>query len=313
MENGTTNRHCYPPSPYARPVLFDLAMPFISALFVYPVKSCRAIALTDALIERDGLQWDRRWMVVDAGGRFVSQREYPAMARIATALGTDALHLRADGASGELSVPFAPLAHAARVPVSVWDDRFDALDEGDAAARWLSDVIGVPVRLVRFADDVTRLASRKWTQGVDAPTRFADAFPLLVTADASLAELNGRLAAKGVPPLPMDRFRPNVVLGGTDAFDEDFAGTLSIGAGAGVVLRVAKPCARCPITTVDQSSGTIDPRWPHEPLDTLATYRANPRVGGGLAFGQNAIVVDGAGQRLRVGDAVDLELDFDGE
>lgn len=297
-------------------------MPFISALYVYPVKSCRAIAVTDALIERDGLQWDRRWMVVDANGRFVSQREYPSMARIVTALTADALHLRADDAPGELVVPLVPLVHsdapaqAARVPVTVWNDSFDALDEGDAAARWLSAVIGAPLRLVRFADDVTRLASRKWTGGVDAPTRFADGFPLLVTADASLAELNGRLAAKGVPPLPMNRFRPNVVLGGTDAFDEDFAGTLSIGAadaGGSVVLRAVKPCARCPITTVDQTTGTIDPRWPHEPLDTLAVYRANPRVDGGLTFGQNAIVVDGVGRRLRVGDQVEVEVDFDGD
>jgi len=286
------------------------AMPFISALFVYPVKSCAAIALTDALLEREGLQWDRRWMVVDTTGRFVSQREYPSMARISTVLGADALHLCVDGAATELVVPFVPPAQAARVRVTVWRDSFDALDEGDTAARWLSAAIGAPVRLVRFADDVTRLANRKWTKDIDAPTHFADGYPLLVTADASLAELNGRLREKGVPSLPMDRFRPNVVLGGTDAFDEDFAATLSIGA---VVLRVVKPCARCPITTVDQATGTIDPRWPHEPLDTLATYRANPRVDGGLTFGQNTIVQAGAGQRLRVGADVELALDFDGE
>jgi uncharacterized protein YcbX len=288
-------------------------MAFISALFVYPVKSCRAIALTDVLIERDGLQWDRRWMVIDAAGRFVSQREYPSMARIATTLGADALHLRVDDRDTELFLPFVPPAQAARVPVTVWSDRFEALDEGDAAARWISDVIGAALRCVRFADDVTRLASPRWTKGLDAPTRFADGFPLLVTADASLTELNGRLGAKGVTPLPMNRFRPNVVLGGTEAFDEDFAGTLTIGAVGDVVLRVAKPCARCPITTLDQATGATDPRWPHEPLDTLAGYRANPRVDGGLTFGQNAIVVEGVGQRLRVGDAVDVELDFDGE
>ena len=286
------------------------AMPFISALFVYPVKSCAAIALTDALLEPEGLQWDRRWMVVDGAGRFVSQREYPSMARISTALRADALHLRADGAATELVIPFTLPAHAARVPVTVWRDSFDALDEGDAAARWFSAAIGAPLRLVRFADDVTRLANRKWTRGIDAPTHFADGYPLLVTADASLAELNGRLRAKGAPALPMDRFRPNLVLGGTDAFDEDFAATLSIGP---VVLRTAKPCARCPITTVDQASGAIDPRWPHEPLDTLATYRANPRVDGGLTFGQNAIVEAGAGQRLRVGDEVELAVDFGDE
>jgi uncharacterized protein YcbX len=294
-------------------------MPFITALFVYPVKSCRAIAMTDVLIERDGLQWDRRWMVVDAQGNAVSQREYPSMARIEPTLGADALHLRVDGAGTALTLPFETPAHAARVPVSVWSHGLQALDEGDDAARWFSDAIGAPVRLVRFADDVTRLASRKWTKDLDAPTRFNDEFPLLVTAEASLADLNGRLGAKGVSPLPMSRFRPNVVLGGTEAFDEDFAGTLSIGAADGdgaranVVLRAVKPCARCQITTLDQSSGLTDPRWPHEPLDTLAAYRANPKVDGGLTFGQNAIVVEGVGRRLRVGDTVELELDFGAE
>ena len=289
-------------------------MPFISALFVYPVKSCAGIPLDDALIEADGLQWDRRWMIVGANGRFVSQREYPSMARIITALGDDALHLHADRASAGLSLPFATPANAARVPVSVWKDSFDALDEGEAAAQWVSGVIGAPLRLVRFADDVTRLASRKWTRDVEAPTRFADGFPLLVTTDASLAELNGRLDAKGVPPLPMNRFRPNVVLGDTEAFDEDFVGTATVGANGDadpVVLRFVKPCARCPITTVDQATGAADPHWPHEPLDTLAGYRADARVDGGLTFGQNAVVVAGVGKRLRVGDAVELELAFD--
>lgn len=281
-------------------------MPFISALFVYPVKSCRGIALDEAQLESHGLRWDRHWMVVDATGRFVSQREYPAMALIATELAADALHLRTPNGA-ELVLSYAAPAHLTRVPVSVWRDCFDALDEGDAAARWMSAAIGAPLRLVRFADDVTRLASRDWTRDTDAPTRFADGFPLLVASDASLAELNGRLGDKGVDALPMNRFRPNVVIGDIEAFDEDYVDTLTVD---GVVLRLVKPCARCPITTVDQAAGDFDARWPYEPLDTLATYRADPRVDGGLTFGQNAIVVEGAGQRLRVGAPVDVELSF---
>jgi uncharacterized protein len=281
-------------------------MPFISALFVYPVKSCRGIALDEALLESHGLRWDRHWMVVDATGRFVSQREYPAMALIVTELAADGLHLRTPGGA-ELVLPYIASPDLARVPVSVWRDRFDALDEGDEAGRWISAAIGAPLRVVRFADDVTRLASRDWTGDAESPTRFADGFPLLVTSDASLAELNGRLGEKGVDALPMNRFRPNVVLGDIEAFDEDYVETLTVD---GVVLRFVKPCARCPITTVDQARGDVDARWPHEPLDTLATYRANPRVDGGLTFGQNAIVVEGAGQRLRVGAPVDVELSF---
>ncbi|RQM50643.1 MOSC domain-containing protein [Paraburkholderia bannensis] len=289
-------------------------MSVIRALFVYPVKSCGAIALDQAQLETQGLAWDRHWMVVDANGRFVSQREYASMARIVPVFAQDGVQLSMDGVSGGLHLPFAPRGDEARVQATVWGDTFEALDEGDEAAQWFTRALGVPVRLVRFAHDVTRLASKKWTLDQDAPTQFADGFPILVTSESSLAELNARLAAKGAPALPMSRFRPNIVVDGGEAFDEDFIDTLSIedeDGGEAVVLRFVKPCARCPITTIDQLSGERDAQWPAEPLDTLQTFRADARVDGGLTFGQNATVLAGAGKRLAVGAQAQWEYRFE--
>ncbi|MEQ0772065.1 MOSC N-terminal beta barrel domain-containing protein [Paraburkholderia tropica] len=289
-------------------------MSVIRALFVYPVKSCGAIALDQAQLETQGLAWDRHWMVVDANGRFVSQREYASMARIVPVFAQDGVQLSMDGVSGGLHLPFAPRGDEARVQATVWGDTFEALNEGDEAAHWFTRALGVPVRLVRFAHDVTRLASKKWTLDQDAPTQFADGFPILVTSESSLAELNARLAAKGAPALPMSRFRPNIVVDGGEAFDEDFIDTLSIedeDGGEAVVLRFVKPCARCPITTIDQLSGERDAQWPAEPLDTLQTFRADARVDGGLTFGQNATVLAGAGKRLAVGAQAQWEYRFE--
>ena len=291
-------------------------MPVVRALFVYPVKSCGAIALDRSQLDVKGLQWDRHWMLVDETGRFVSQREYAAMGRIVPAFVEGGVRLTMDGMSEALHLPFEPHSGDTRIrtTVTVWKDTFEALDEGDHAAQWFTQALGVPVRLVRFAQDVTRLASRKWTNDEDVPTQFADGFPLLVTSEASLAELNARLAAKGVPPVPMSRFRPNIVVDGGEAFDEDFIDTLTIESASGgeeIVLRFAKPCARCPITTIDQQTGEHNAQWPAEPLDTLAAFRADPRVDGGLTFGQNAMVVTGAGARVAVGAQAQWEYRFE--
>ena len=285
-------------------------MAVIRALFVYPVKSCGGIALDAAQLRAEGLEWDRHWMVVDEAGRMVSQREHPRMARIVCAFVEDGVRLSCADLDSELILPFAPAAEARRVSATVWRDTVDALDEGDEAARWMTRAVGLPVRVVRFAPDATRHANRKWTNGADVPTQFADGYPLLVTSEASLADLNARLAAKGAPAVPMNRFRPNLVVEGEGAFEEDFVETMAIDGGA-VVLRFAKPCDRCPITTLDHRTGERDPRWAGEPLDTLMTFRADPRVNGGLTFGMNATVVAGAGRRIAVGAPVRWELRFD--
>lgn len=268
----------------------------------------------------EGFALDRRWMLIDASGRFVSQRECPALALIRPSCTADGLHLH-------ITAPgMSPLTLSCASPegpslaVSVWIDHFPARDVGDATAQWFSEFLGRAVRLVDFDPAVQRLASKKWTGDDDAPTRFADGFPFLVTNTASLDDLNRRMNAKGAPSIPMDRFRTNFVIDGLEAYEEDHIDVLTLWDDAkdacqpdGVpvaTLRFVKPCARCPIPTIDQTNGTTDTLWPHEPLDTLATYRADPRVGGGLTFGINAILIDGIGATLRPGMHVDYEIDF---
>jgi uncharacterized protein len=285
-------------------------MAVIRALFVYPVKSCGGIALDQAQLLAEGLKWDRNWMVVDETGQLATQRQHAAMARIACAFVEGGVRLSMTGMASSLFLPFEPQGEERRARVTVWKDTLDALDAGDEAAQWMTKAVGVSLRIVRFAPDVTRLANRKWTNDEDVPTHFADAFPLLVTNEASLADLNARLVAKGASPIPMTRFRPNIVVGGEEAFDEDFVETMSID-GAGVVLRFAKPCDRCPVTTIDQRTGERDTQWPNEPLDTLMTFRADPRVDGGLTFGVNATVVSGAGAQVAVGAQAEWEVRFD--
>lgn len=275
-------------------------MPTLSALYIYPIKSCSAIALEQAQITPWGLEWDRHWMLVDLNGRFLSQRRYPVMARIVPSFSAHSLVVSAPGVSS-LNVPLDAEAIQERRSVTLWKDRLRAFDEGVAAADWFSGVMGVSVRLVRFDATVRRLASKHWTGGVDAATQFADGFPFLVTAQASLDELNARLVAKGAPAIPMNRFRPNLVLSGLDAYDEDRIDTLVIDVDERIALRLVKPCARCSMPTIDQILGARNRQWPREPLDTMASYRANPRVGGGLTFGQNALIVKGEGQALRLG------------
>lgn len=288
-------------------------MPSISELNVYPIKSCGGIARDSVRLTPHGLEHDRDWMLVDAQGRFVTQRTHPALALVQPVLNGDGLDVRAPGmATLTLALDAAELAGAPSVAVTVWSDRVTALDAGDDAARWFSDFLGAPVRLVRFNPEAERVASRKWTGDATANVHFADGFPLLLVGEASLADLNARLSGKGVDPIPMNRFRPNVVLAGVDAYEEDYTDTLSIAAAGGdVLLRIVKPCSRCPIPTIDQARGAPDPRWPNEPTDTMSMYRGDSRLDGAVTFGQNAIVVAGAGDTLAVGQPVEVELRFD--
>jgi uncharacterized protein YcbX len=187
--------------------------------------------------------------------------------------------------------------------VQIWDDSVAASDCGDPAANWFSQALGVACRLVRFRADVVRPTSTKWTGGVASESRFSDAYPLLLIGAASLADLNGKLAAAGRAALPMNRFRPNLVVEGIDAFEEDYVESFRAGA---VELKPVKPCARCPIPSVDQATGEVGPN----PLDILQTYRALPKMDGATCFGMNCIVTAGAHGRLHVGQELDVNLAF---
>ncbi|QTF93842.1 MOSC N-terminal beta barrel domain-containing protein [Halomonas sp. BM-2019] len=273
----------------------------ITQLTIYPVKSLQGIPLREARLTAQGLAGDRRWMVVDDVGRFVTQRQLPGMARIGTGLEEDALVLTHPGMT-PLRVPLARPARE-RLPVYVWDDRCAALDEGDEARQWLGAVLGdlrgSGLRLVRFDErERRRVEPHCLLPGEQAHTGFADGYPFLVATTASLAALNRALEAGGGEALPMNRFRPNIVIEGGEPFAED--GWREI-AGDGWRLGLRKPCQRCKITTVDQISGEI--RHPGEPLKTLMALK--PRLAfQGAFFGQNAILLAGEGQPLRVGAGI---------
>ena len=264
----------------------------IAELYVYPVKSCRGIAVDDWPLEAAGLAHDREWMVVTPDGRFLTQRELPRLALVVPRLLDDRLVLAAPG-QGDLELPFA--AGAGRRDVVVWRDRCAAEDAGDAAGEWLTRFLGRPARLVRIAADARRVSDPQWAGDTGALTRFSDGYALLALSRASLDDLNRRLPA----PLPVDRFRPNLVLEGLAPYGEDALADFHAG---GAHLRGVKPCTRCVITTTRQSTGEPDGE---EPLKTLRTYRWDPKLRG-ILFGQNVIVVGGAGGRLSRGMPVRL-------
>ena len=276
----------------------------IAQLFIYPIKSCAGIEVKEAVLTDTGLDLDRAWMVVDEKGVFVTQREVPRMALIQPLLKTYDMIVKAPGMLA-LHVSIDEVEKA--VTVQVWEDTVKAFDMGDLAAQWFSDFLGKTVRLVRFDPEQTRLSSMKWTNGIEAKNGFDDGFAVLVTSVASLKVLNDKLAAEGEKPVTMQRFRPNVVLTGIDAHDEDRLDTLNIETQEGVAqLKNVKPCVRCTIPDVDLQSG----KQGTAVGDMLQSYRADPQMDGGITFGMNAIVLSGEDSMLRVGQAVGANYTF---
>jgi uncharacterized protein YcbX len=266
-------------------------------LFSYPVKSCAAISHRTTALDAFGLAWDRRWMLVDAAGHFASQRSVPGLAQIVPLLTAETLQLAAPG-QADLQLLLHGGAKTTR-EVSVWSDRVLAWDEGDIAADWFTRFAGVPLRLVRFPDTAVRPVSRQYATLPGSTTAFADGFPLLLATEESLADLNHRLGQRGATSVPMNRFRPNVVLAGADRpYAEDDWLALQLD---DLQLDIVKPCTRCVITTTDQVSGKIPE--PGEPLATLSTYR---RWGGNVVFTQN-VIAHGRGP-IQVGAPVRIAL-----
>lgn len=248
----------------------------LASLHIYPVKGLKGIDLAEARVTGRGLEYDRRFMVVDPEGEFFTQREYPKMATVWTEIAAGELRLSAPDFE-EVAVAAQPSKGEA-MNVRVWNSICPAIAPSREADRWLSDYLGARCRLV-YMPDTTRRAMNPLYGGSDGAVSFADGYPFLVTSEASLAELNARLAVK----LPMNRFRPNIVLSGNDAWEEDGWGEFRIGEAA---FRMAKPCGRCQVTTTDQATGDV--RGP-EPLATLATYRDSKEFG--VRFGMNAIAI----------------------
>jgi uncharacterized protein YcbX len=281
-------------------------MATLSDIIFYPVKSCAGISVAEAVLTEAGLEVggvsDREWMIVDEAGQFLTQREHPRMALVMPRLIGGVLELAAPGLPPH-AIALGQTAGGASIGVRLWDDVVQADDCGDASAAWFARAIGAPCRLVRFPASARRLTSTRWTGGLAAPTRFADGYPVLVIGTASLVDVNEKLVAAGRAALPMNRFRPNLVIDGIGAFEEDYVDQFTLGA---LSLKPVKPCPRCPIPSIDQATGIAG----DDPLDILQAYRRKPQLDDAVCVGMNCIVTAGAGERLRVGQAVDVLLAF---
>jgi uncharacterized protein YcbX len=266
----------------------------LATLQLHPVKSCASVALQEAWLTATGLDLDRAWMVVDEDGEMLTQRELPALALVTASPRLGEVVLRAPGM---LALHLRDDVVEAPCRVRVWDDEVPAFEMGALAAQWFSDYLAPHLgraskrlRLVRFDPDHPRLSPRRWTGAIDAPNLFSDGYPLLVASTASLDDLNRRLAERGAAPVTMQRFRPNLVLDGLQPWDEDHLDELRLDTEQGPVrLKLVKPCVRCQMPNVDPATAAVGP----EPGATLAGFRADPRLDGGITFGVNAIVAEG--------------------
>lgn len=255
----------------------------LTQLFVYPIKSAHGIAVSEARLTARGLEHDRRFMLVDADCAFLTQRQLPQMARLVPDIVGEALKIRWE--QELLEVPLTP-GDGSPLRVRVWRDEVDALDQGLKAAEFFSAALGQPVRLVYLPDSSVRAVDPQYAQAGDHVS-FADGFPYLVANEGSLADLNALLPK----PVPMSRFRPNLVVAGAAAYAEETWSEIRIG---DALFEIKKPCTRCAIITTDQETGRRDGK---EPLQTLArtrTWQGKP------IFAQNALCR--SGERVRCGD-----------
>ena len=260
----------------------------ISSLIYYPIKACRGFEVESAQVERMGFQDDRRLMVVTPEGDHVTQREFSKLAWVVPTLNAGSITLSAPD--------FDPLQFTIRKtgttqPVNIWDDKgVPAIDQGDESAQWFSDWLGTSVRLVRIADGIQRRIEKEYAVHADNHTGFADGYPILLISEESLQELNTQLET----PVPMNRFRPNLVVKGCEPSAEDSWNKIKIG---DVELAIVKPCARCVVTTIDK----VTLEQSKEPLKTLAKYRKHEL---GAIFGQNVIPINEG--RLQLGMNVEV-------
>jgi hypothetical protein len=265
-------------------------MPTVASLHVYPIKSCRGLDLTAVRFDQLGPLYDRRFMLVDENGAFLSQRKLPRLALITPRLGPTALVVSAPNMP-QLKVAMSQ-RDARRIEVQIWEHRGAAEDVGANAADWFSSFLEQPCRLVRWADDQLRPVDPKYARS-EAATTFNDGFPVLLMSEASVADLNKRMKQ----PLPMNRYRPNVVVRDLEPYAEDSWRRIRIGE---VELDVVKPCGRCATTTVDQLTGVPGT----EPLATLASYRRDQEGGNKVLLGQNC--VHRSLGSIRAGDPVEV-------
>lgn len=260
----------------------------LSGIYIYPIKSAAGISLNTAQVETRGFQYDRNWMLVDETGKFLTQRHFPRMALISVRLDKDQLVVKTPNRES-LSIPIN-IDSDHHIEVQVWNDVCDAIPLGEEISQWFSEFLEISCQLVYMPESLFRPVNPHYATDNDQVS-FADGFPFLLISEASLEDLNQRLDE----PVPMNRFRPNLVVSGCEAFAEDSWRSIRIGS---IIFRVVKPCDRCAITTVDQALGIRG----KEPLLTLAKYR---RSNGKILFGQN--LIPGKLGVLQVGDSVEID------
>ncbi|PZX50232.1 MOSC domain-containing protein [Algoriphagus chordae] len=257
----------------------------IQDLYIYPIKSLGGIRVTEAKVEERGFELDRRWMLIDESGKFISQRAFPLMAMLHVEIGADSLSVYHISKPAELiQIPIEDEGHEIS-EVKVWDDKMPARLVSTEIDDWFSAILNMNVRLVKMPLSTERKVDPKYAVNGESLS-FADGMPYLLIGQKSLSDLNTRLE----DPLPMNRFRPNIVFSGGEAFVEDSWKKIQIGE---LDFQVVKPCARCVMTTVDQDTGFKGT----EPLKTLATYR---QVDKKILFGQNMVALSTG--VLKVGD-----------
>ena len=247
----------------------------LSHIYIYPIKSLGGISLQSAKVEERGLQHDRRWMLVDKNGMFLTQREHPQMALLQVTIKDELLEvMHKIKTMSTLQIPITNLKNGSHMVVNIWDDVVIAKNVSHDADLWFSDALNLDCHLVYMDKDSDRFTDRKF---VEEPRQvsFADAYPFLIIGQESLNELNRRLKV----PLPMNRFRPNFVFSGGEPFIEDTWKDFMIG---DLKFRAVKPCSRCVVTTVNQDTA----EKASEPLETLAKFR---KVGNKVNFGQNLV------------------------
>ena len=260
----------------------------LSAIYIYPVKSLKGIALPHARIEDYGLQYDRKWMLIDK--EFMSQRNYPEMSLLQVDLLSDHLHIfHSKNKLSSLRVPLAEDKNAETVNVKIWNDQCQAQLLPQDTNEWFSNVLKVDCRLVYMPDKYRRKVDEKYANNSES-TKFSDGFPYLLIGQSSLDDLNKRLTY----PVPVERFRPNLVVSGFEPYAEDNWNIIQIGKST---FKVVKPCARCRVTTIDQKTAKTG----KEPLKTLSGYRKRDNK---ILFGQNLLNLSGT--EINQGDKVKL-------
>lgn len=268
----------------------------LSEIIVYPVKSLGGVSLEQSVVEDKGLQFDRRWMLTNIEGEFLTQREFPQMATLKVSIEADSLRVTAKNGDS-IAIPVAENKAGAERRVSVWQSKLKARVVENSINEWFSEALQMNCQLVQMNENSKRIVSpyyavRKYKDEVS----FADGYPILLIGENSLEDLNSRLEN----PVPMNRFRPNLVIKNAEAFAEDNWKKIRIGE---AVFHLVKPCARCVMTTIDQETGISDGK---EPLKTLATYRLVKRAGKSkINFGQN-LIAGNAGALIKTGDKVEI-------